>query len=294
MRQYPAAGIAPAFIVTSVLLAVTMAIAFLAAAPSAVGATEALGQVRTPGDAAFVASHRGGAASAPENTLPALEAAFSHGFEYVEVDVVLTKDQVPVLMHDATLERTTNGVGFVAETSYAEIATLDAGSWFDPSFAGTVVPSLDETLDVVRANSARIILELKGEWNRDAAAALVRSVAAFGLERDVTIASFDARSLALVGAESSVLARMVILRDVPDDVVAAAVRAGVRGVILKAAALEARPELVDQLHAAGLRLAIYTLNSDEQWADATSLGVDGIITDDPTGLTEWQSSAIGS
>ena len=73
----------------------------------------------TPGDAAFIASHRGGGATAPENTLPAITAALAAGFDYVEVDVALTADRQPVLMHDATVDRTTDGHGRLAALTLA-------------------------------------------------------------------------------------------------------------------------------------------------------------------------------
>ena len=119
-------------------------------------ATELLGDPRTPGDAAFIASHRGGGATAPENTLPAITAALAGGFDYVEVDVALTADRQPVLMHDATVDRTTDGHGRLAALTLAEVRALDAGSWFDPDFAGTQVPTLAEFLDVLaRPGTAR-------------------------------------------------------------------------------------------------------------------------------------------
>ena len=98
-----------ALLIVCVLAVASLVIAFLGATPARVSATELLGDPRTPGDAAFIASHRGGGATAPENTLPAIEAALSGGFDYVEVDVALTADRQPVLMHDATVDRTTDG-----------------------------------------------------------------------------------------------------------------------------------------------------------------------------------------
>ena len=130
-----------------------------------------MGDARSPGDAAFVASHRGDSASAPENTIPAVESAIAGGFAYVEVDVVLTKDGQPVLMHDRTVDRTTNGHGKVAELTLAEVRALDAGAWFDASFAGTRVPTLEEFLDVLAASNSKGLIELKGVWDAEAATA---------------------------------------------------------------------------------------------------------------------------
>lgn len=279
-----------ALLVVCVLAVASLVIAFLGATPARVSATELLGDPRTPGDAAFIASHRGGGANAPENTLPAITAALAGEFDYVEVDVALTADGHPVLMHDATVDRTTDGHGRLAALTLAEVRALDAGAWFAPEFAGTTVPTLVEFLDVLAAAGGRAIVELKGQWDAAAVDALIAEVVARDLERTVALASFDARTLALAAAGSEVVSRLLILKHVPADVVTAVQEAGVRGVIVDRKAVLARPEIVDDLHAAGARIVVYTLNSDKHWDAVTALGVDGIVTDDPHTLSEWQSA----
>lgn len=277
-----------ALLVVCVLAVASLVIAFVGATPARVSASELLGDPRTPGDAAFIASHRGGGATAPENTLPAIAEALAGGFGYVEVDVALTADGHPVLMHDAKVDRTTNGTGRLAALTLADVRALDAGSWFDPRFAGTPVPTLAEFLDVLHDSGGRAIIELKGRWDAAAIDLALAEVVARDLERQVAIASFDARTLALSAAASEVVSRLLILKHVPQDVVLAAEQAGVRGVIVSRKAVLARPEIVDELHAAGARVVVYTLNKDAQWGAVTALGVDGIVTDDPRTLSEWQ------
>ncbi|WP_169581471.1 MULTISPECIES: glycerophosphodiester phosphodiesterase family protein [Microbacterium] len=282
-----------ALLVVCVLALASLVIAFLGASPARVSATELLGDPRTPGDAAFIASHRGGAASAPENTLPAVSAALAGGFDYVEVDVALTADGHPVLMHDPKVDRTTNGSGRLAELTLAQVRTLDAGSWFDASFAGTQVPTLAEFLDLLADTDGRAIIELKGVWDAAAVDQAMSDIAARTLERRVALASFDARTLALCASRNEVVSRLLILKHLPRDVVTAVEEAGVRGVIVNRKAVLAKPEVVDQLHAAGARVVVYTLNRDVQWDAVTSLGVDGIVTDDPLTLSEWQRVSAG-
>ncbi|WP_194408948.1 glycerophosphodiester phosphodiesterase [Microbacterium cremeum] len=279
-----------ALLIVCVLAVVSIVIALFGATPARVTARELLGDPRTPGEAAFIASHRGGAATAPENTLPAIAAALDSGFDYVEVDVALTADRQPVLMHDATVDRTTDGHGRLSALTLAEVRTLDAGAWFDPAYAGTPVPTLDEFLESLAASGARAIIELKGEWDAEAVTAAVAQVAARDLERRVALASFDARTLALVAAGSDVVSRLLILKNVPADVVSAVAEAGARGVIVSRKAVLDRPAIVDELHAAGSRVVVYTLNDDEYWDAVTALGVDGIVTDDPHTLSEWQEA----
>ena len=281
----------PALVVVCVLAVGSVLVAFLGVTPARVGATELLGAARTPGEAAFIASHRGGGATAPENTLPAISAALAAGFDYVEVDVTLTSDRHPVLMHDATLDRTTDGHGLVSARTLEELRALDAGAWFDERFAGTRIPTLAEFLDVLAASSQRAIVEFKGEWDAATVGTAIAEVSARDLDRRVAFASFDARTLALVGAASEIAPRLLILRHVPDDVASAAAQAGVRGVLVDRKAVLDRPEVVDALHAAGVRVVVYTLNKDAQWDAVTALGVDGIVTDDPGTLAEWQQAA---
>lgn len=280
-----------ALLVVCVLAVVSLVIAFLGASPARVSATELLGDPRTPGDAAFIASHRGGGATAPENTLAAVSGALAGGFEYVEVDVALTADGHPVLMHDAKVDRTTNGTGRLDSLTLAEVRALDAGSWFDPSFAGTRVPTLVEFLDLLAQSGGRAIIELKGEWDAAAADRALAEVTSRDLASRVAIASFDARSLALSAAASDVVPRLLILKHLPKDVVTATQQAGARGIIVDRKAVLARPEVVDALHAEGTRVVVYTLNKDAQWDAVTALGVDGIVTDDPHTLSEWQSAS---
>ncbi len=283
-----------ALLVVCVLAVASLVIAFLGASPARVSATELMGDPRMPGDAAFIASHRGGGATAPENTLPAISAALAGGFGYVEVDVALTADGHPVLFHDRKVDRTTDGTGRLAQLTLAEVRALDAGSWFDPRYAGTPVPTFAEFLDVLAEADGRAIVELKGLWDAAAVARAVDEISARELERSVALASFDARTLALCAAASEVVSRLLILKHLPRDVVTAAEQAGVRGIIVSRKAVLARPGVVDQIHAAGGRIVVYTLNKDAHWDAVTALGVDGIVTDDPHTLSEWQAAYAGS
>lgn len=282
-----------ALAIICVLATLSLVIAFLGATPARVSATEMLGQTRSAGDEAFIASHRGGGATAPENTLPAIRSALAAGFDYVEVDVALTADRQPVLMHDRTVDRTTDGEGRVSALTLAEVQRLDAGAWFRPEYAGTAVPTLAEFLDVLAASGRRAIVELKGEWDAAAVGAAVAEVVARGLERRVAVSSFDARTLAMAASASPVMPRLFILKNLPPDVVRAATEAGVRGLVVSRRAILERPEVVQELHAAGIRVVVYTLNSDTQWDEVTALGVDGIVTDDPATLSVWQKGVAG-
>lgn len=102
-----------------------------------------------PGEGTHACAHRGDLAAAPENTLPAIISAVEKGAHQIEFDVHMTSDGHLVIIHDATVDRTTNGSGAVADMRFEEIRALDAGSWFGPEFAGTRVPTLREVLEVI-------------------------------------------------------------------------------------------------------------------------------------------------
>ena len=108
-----------------------------------------------------VIGHRGAAAYAPENTIESILTAVEMGAKWVEVDVKLTRDSVPVIMHDDDLDRTTNGHGPIAQMTLADLNNLEAGSWFSDSFAGIRIPTLEEVIDVVLEHDLGINLEIK-------------------------------------------------------------------------------------------------------------------------------------
>lgn len=108
-----------------------------------------------------IVCHRGANSIAPENTLPAVECALAAGFSHAEVDLHATADGQVVVIHDPTLDRTTSGTGPVTDRTMAELRDLDAGGWFDPFFAGTPLPTLDDVLGIARKYDGRLYLEFK-------------------------------------------------------------------------------------------------------------------------------------
>ena len=108
-----------------------------------------------------VCGHRGYSLHYPENTLPAFQAAKEAGATTVEIDVVLTKDDEPIILHDLSVDRTTDGYGFAADLTFDEVRALDAGSRFHPRFAGTKIPSLKEALVWAKREQMGVVLEIK-------------------------------------------------------------------------------------------------------------------------------------
>lgn len=135
--------------------------------------------------------HRGSREKAPENTMASFRQAVEDGADGIELDVQLSKDGELVVIHDGTLDRTTNGQGSVSEYTLEEIRNLDAGSWFDPKFAGEKVPTLDESLQWAKGKT-RVDIEVKKEATAHITPeSLIGAVRAHGMENEVAITSFD-------------------------------------------------------------------------------------------------------
>lgn len=263
----------------------------LVLSPSAsdVQAANVFASLRQPGEAGFVASHRGDKEGAPENTLPAFELAIASDAEFVETDLQLTADGVPVLMHDWTIDRTTNGSGPVWAHTWAELSELDAGSWYSAEFADTRIPTLTDLLELVRPSGKRALLELKGSWNAEQLQAVAEQIHDNHLEQRVVFASFDIMSLRALEQVAADLPRMIITREVVGDPAILAATCGAVAIVTSQAFVEGDPGAVDRIHAAGLGVLLYTLNNEETWSEAISLGVDGIITDKPALFGDWLS-----
>lgn len=269
---------------------VTLAlVAVLLLVPDAVRvyATNMMGPLRAPGEPAFVAAHRGDRATAPENTLPAIEAAFASGFEFLEVDVRMSADGVPVLIHDETVDRTTDGTGEVADLTFEQLRALDAGSWFDPAFAGTPIPTFYEFAAALAGARQKALVEIKGHWSRAELRTVVEAIYLRGVQNRVVFASFSTRTIANLAEIAPAIPRVVIKRDLPEDPVELVQRHGAIALITTPDALEGDPEAVVRLHAAGLGVLVYTLNTQRRWSEALAFGVDGIITDRPSALDGW-------
>lgn len=276
--------------VSAAALVTIASVAVLVLAPGATQAYAAnlMGPLRAPGEPAFIAAHRGDRASAPENTVPAFEAAVAGGVDFLEVDVQLTVDGYPVIIHDATVDRTTTGTGAVADLTLAEMRTLDAGSWFAPQFAGVQVPMWGEFLDILtRAPEVTALVELKHTWAADDIENLMSGIYFRGLQDRIVFASFSTATVTALHETAPVIPRVLIRRVLPLDPVAVAQRYDAIAIMTRSSALTERPDAVGEMHAAGLGLLLYTLNNEERWVEALGYGVDGIVTDKPSALDAW-------
>lgn len=230
----------------------------------------------------WIIAHRGAAGHAPENTLAAFERAVELGTGFIETDLHLTRDGQFVAIHDGTLDRTTNGKGTVHEFTLAEIRKVDAGLWYDRSYMGQRVPTLEEVLDFGRKHDVVFYLEVKYEaaWGMHHAlvAALQKSQSA---ARTIVI-SFDPKTIAAIRSLDTSLMVGILVDDPKIDAVKAALAVGARQLCLNWTLVT--KDLVEQAHAAGLQLVTWTVNQAEDMHTVIAAGVDGIMTDFPDRL----------
>ena len=277
---------------------------------------------------AFGIAHRGASAYAPEHTIDAYRLALEQGADYVEQDLGLTRDGVLVCLHDLSLERTTNVEAvfpnratvekeggrerrrwYVDDFTLAEVKQLDAGSWFDPAFAGARVATFQEALDLVKGK-AGVFPELKGPARLRAKGLSLEDAVVAALERNglasatvrgrpaVHLQSFEEQSLRTLARRLPAIPRTFLIQAPdPDGWLTPArlqeMRSFATGIGPQRQLVDARPALVAEAHAAGLTVVPWTFRARrgaaEEAGTATAdmrrfistYGVDGLFTDNP-------------
>jgi glycerophosphoryl diester phosphodiesterase len=237
-----------------------------------------------------IVAHRGASAEAPENTLPAFKLGWELG-DADELDVYLSSDGVPVVMHDASTKRTAGLDKPIVEQTLAELKALDAGGWKGPTWAGTRIPTLAEAVALV-PEGKRLFIEIK--CGAEVIPPLVKIVQESGK---------TPKQLALIAFNHETLRQAKLkLPDVPaywlvgyqedkktgkfpaiDDIVAKAKAGGLDGLDLSSK-FPIDEAFVAKIHAAGLKLYTWTVNEPEVALKEKAAGVDGITTDKPREL----------
>jgi glycerophosphoryl diester phosphodiesterase len=229
-----------------------------------------------------VIGHRGAAGHAPENTLISLRRAKELGCSWVEFDVRLTADGVPVLCHDSRLDRTTDGKGLVSGQTVAAIQKHDAGSWFDPAFANERVPTLEEALLVAAELDLGTNIELKadrGQQYQIGAAVAATLDRLQGRIPAVLVSSFHPIGLNAVDKLVPHLPRGILFRVIPRNWsdIASRFQCGVIGADHR----RLRPRRTAEIRGAGYQLAAYTVNDPQRAQALFSWGVTSVFTDVP-------------
>lgn len=228
-----------------------------------------------------VAVHRGGGTLAPENTLAGLCVGSGFGHTMVEFDAKLSADNVAFLLHDDTVERTSNGRGAAAQLRYAQIAAFDAGSWCDPRFEGEHMPTLAEAAQCCRDEGLAANVEIKPCPGREVETGRIVGAETARLWRGNAVppllSSFSFEALAAAREAAPDLPRGLLFEHVPDDWREQTAALGC--VSLHASHRHLDEALVRSIKDAGLFILAYTVNDLERARLLASWGADTVCTD---------------
>jgi len=239
----------------------------------------------------WIIGHRGYRGKYPENTLAAFEAAIQAGADIIELDVMLSRDRKLVVIHDATLERTTNGKGSVADFTLTALKQLDAGSWFDMQFANQQIPELSEVLDLVNGR-AYVNIEIKSNAyeSHHPPDAIEKQVVDLLMQKNLLATSM------ISSFKVDILEQIAFMKNAPATAFISQRPADKKTVQictrLKVFSWHPNHRVVtrnqvQQMHAAGIRVFPYNVDRYEDFAKMRAMQVDGVITNDPELAIEW-------
>lgn len=235
---------------------------------------------RSEGEKAFIIGHRGAMGYAPENTMASFQRGLELGADLIELDVHLSADGHLVVIHDPTVDRTTDGTGYVKDMTLAQLKKLNSGFWFSSEFAGERIPSLIEVLEWARGR-VYLVIEIKNGpvFYPGIEEKLVEALEAYGTEEEAILISFDHRCVRRVKGLRSGIKTGILYVGRLANLVAAAQAAMADAIHPKADYLTAQD--VEEAHKAGLAVSTWNVN-DLMWAKRfVGMGVDSIGTNYP-------------
>lgn len=219
----------------------------------------------------MVIAHQGASSYAPGNTLAAFDLALRMGARHIELDVNSTSDKHIVVMHDDTLDRTTNGSGPITSHTLAALRELDAGSWFGIKFKGERIPTFDEVLERYKGRM-HIHTEIKG--HTCLAQQIADLVRKHGMEEQVTITSFQKIRLEEIRAYAPELPVGWLVAEVTDAIIDQAQAMGLTQLCPRADTVT--PELVRRLHTEGFVVRAWGVDNEELMQQVVQAGADGM------------------
>jgi glycerophosphoryl diester phosphodiesterase len=230
----------------------------------------------------FWIAHRGAGKLAPENTLAAFRVGASHGWQAFECDVKLSADGVPFLLHDATLDRTTDASGTAGDLPWSELSRIDAGSWHGPAFAGEPLATLEALAAWLCDNGFALDLEIKPTPGSERHTGEVVGRVATRLwsgSQAPPLAFSSFRPEALLGARATAphVPRALLLDEAWQGWLEVANELGCVAIITNHRIMDAA--MLSKIHAAGMRGLVYTVNDPDTARSLRAMGVDGIVTD---------------
>jgi glycerophosphoryl diester phosphodiesterase len=232
--------------------------------------------------APWIIAHRGASGLAPENTFAAFEHAVALGAGFIETDLHLTRDARFVAIHDLTLDRTTNGHGAVRDFTLAELRELDAGMWYDRSFMGERIPTLDEILAFAIERDVVFYLELKYDAAWGMHHALVGALRGVENASRTIVISFDPSQIENIRKLDPGIMTGLLVENPGNNMVSAAVNVGARQLCPISKLIT--PQLVEEAHKADLHVPTWTVDTPEEMKRVIAAGVDGVMSNFPDRL----------
>ncbi len=236
------------------------------------------------GERPLIFAHRGMSRAAPENTLPAFARAIELGVDGVEFDVRLTADKVAVVVHNDELIAHTTTYDFVSRTPWRALQTVDVGATFAPQFMGTRIPTLHEVLECLAPSNLRMNIEIKAQpyWHFGLENLVIQAVQDFRLEDRVVISSFSPLVMLRLRFLASHISRALLVSSRAFFFL----NIKLFGRLARVDSLHPLVDimdhdLVDLAHEHHWRIVPWTVNTREEMERLLSLGVNGIITDEP-------------
>ncbi len=228
-----------------------------------------------------VIAHRGASAYAPENTMSAFRKALDMGAEGIELDVHLSKDGHPVVIHDEKIDRTSNGKGLVKDFTLEELRTFDFGSWFSPEYAGERIPTLEEVLELLEKWDGLLNIEIKSGIviYPGIEKKLVELVRKYNMEHKVIYSSFNHYSLAELKRIDPDAKIGLLYGEGLIDPWEYALRVGAYAIHPVFYAVV--PEIVKGCRENGIAVNVFTVDHPDHISRMVDAGVDGIITNVP-------------
>ncbi|MFN0118027.1 MAG: glycerophosphodiester phosphodiesterase [Elusimicrobiota bacterium] len=252
-------------------------------------------RLKAPGKLPWVIGHRGAMGHAPENTMASFEQAFHLGSDMLEFDVRLTKDNIPVVVHDCNLDRTSNKPLRVNELMAKDIIELDAGSWFDLRFAGERIPRLSTLLKWAAPKKnkagqpATFFVELKVDGDEKRRETLIQAVLKELKDNKVinrsVVISFDEPILAMLHKLSPTTASGFLYSDFLYDALDRAKNLKTNHILPRKDRVTG--DLVEEAHQAGMSVVAWTADRLDEFRKLVVWGVDGIATNYPDRLIEF-------
>lgn len=225
-------------------------------------------------------AHRGASMYAPENTMSAFQLAYEQGAEGIEIDVHLSKDGVPVLIHDERVNRTTNGQGFVHDYTYKELKQLNAGSWFSAKFSQESIISLDTFLQWIKSKKLALNIELKNNniYYDSLEKTVYQLLIKYNMLKTTILSTFNIDSIKKITSFSNVNTALVQSRR-RRNLVSFAKNLGVNAIHIHYRLLTKK--LMRQTDKENLAVRVFTVNNKRRIQGCIRNHCDGIFTNAP-------------